>query len=284
MAETYALREGAFGRAVVLELRDDLVAHAHAETQLALWLGGAKVEAHVGPHVVQYGEGVALGTNAYESHDARLLDRSGPAVFLVLYIAKQWLDERRVVSGRPFSFASPSVPIDTGVRTNCWRVLDKIVSPHQYPDADVDGQVEQLLVAAIDASNSPAGTTSLTRTAPVLDYRLRTAIAYMRDHASEPMAVEDMAERVGLSRGHFFALFRDQLNTTPQVFWSAIRVEEAVRRLVQQEESLTAVALDLGFSTPGNFSRFFREHMGVTPSRFRRAATAPAPHLLTGVP
>ena len=258
-------------------------ARSRPRPQLFLWLGGARVEAHVGPHLVQYGEGVALGTNAYESHDARLLDRSGPAVFLVLYVSKQWLDERRAASGRPFSFASPGVPIDTAVRANCWSVLDKIVSPHQHPEADIDGQVERLLLAAMDASNSPAGTTSLMPTAPVLDYRLRTAIAYMRDHASEPMAVEDMAEKVGLSRGHFFALFRDQLNTTPQVFWSAVRVEEAVRRLVQQEESLTAVALDLGFSTPGNFSRFFREHMGVTPSRFRRAATAPAPHLLTGI-
>ena len=60
-------------------------------------------------------------------------------------------------------------------------------------------------------------------------------------------------------------------------------LEEAVRRLVQQEEPLTSVALDLGFSTPGNFSRFFREHMGVTPSRFRRAASGTAPHLLTGI-
>ena len=284
MPETYALHEGAFGRAVVLELRDDLVAHAHAETQLALWLGGARVEGHVGSQRVCYGEQLALGTNAYESNDARLLDRSGPAVFLVLYIAKPWLDERRAASGRPFFFSSPSVPIDAAVRQSCWRVLDQIVSPHQHPDADIDGEVERLLLAAINSSNAPINAAGLTPTAPVLDHRLRAAIAYMREHVSEPMAVEDVASRVGLSRGHFFSLFRDQLNTTPQVFWSAIRVEEAVRRLVQQEESLTAVALDLGFSTPGNFSRFFREHMGVTPSRFRRAATAPAPHLLTGVP
>ena len=115
------------------------------------------------------------------------------------------------------------------------------------------------------------------------DRRLRAAIAYMRQHVHEPMAVEDVASRVGLSRGHFFALFRDQLNTTPQVFWSAVRVEEAVRLLAHQKQPLTSVALDLGFSTPGNFSRFFREHMGVSPSRFRRAATGPAQHLLTGV-
>lgn len=281
--ETYALHEGAFGRAVVLELRADLVAHAHAETQLALWLGGARVEAHVGSRLVAYGEQLALGTNAYESHDARLLDASGPAVFLVLYIAKPWLDERRSASGRPFFFAAPGVPIDAAVRRSCWRVLDSIVSPHQHPGADVDAEVEGLLLAAMDASQSRVETGGLSSTAPVLDHRLRTAIGYMREHASESITAEDVAARVGLSRGHFFALFRDQLNTTPQVFWSAVRVEEAVRRLVEQEEPLTSVALDLGFSTPGNFSRFFREHMGVTPSRFRRAASRPAPNLLTGV-
>jgi len=283
MPETYALHEGAFGRAVVLELRDDLVAHAHAETQLALWLGGACVEAHVGSRVVRYDEQLALGTNAYESHDARLLDRSGPAVFLVLYISKPWLDERRAASGRPFFFTSPGIPIDSAVRQSCWNVLDRIVSPLQHPDADIDGEVERLLLAAIDSSNAPVKADGLTATAPVLDHRLRAAITYMRQHVSDATTAEEIAARVGLSRGHFFALFRDQLNTTPQVFLSAVRVEEAVRRLVQQEEPLTSVALDLGFSTPGNFSRFFREHMGVTPSRFRRAATRTAPHSLTGI-
>jgi transcriptional regulator GlxA family with amidase domain len=204
-------------------------------------------------------------------------------VFLVLYIAKPWLDERRAASGRPFFFAAPCVPIDDAVRQSCWRVLDQIVSPHQHPGDDIDGEVERLLLAAIHSSSAPINADGLTPTAPVLDHRLRAAIAYMREHVSEPMAVEDVASRVGLSRGHFFALFKDQLNTTPQVFWSAVRVEEAVRRLVQQEEPLTSVALDLGFSTPGNFSRFFREHMGVTPSKFRRAATGTAPHLLTGI-
>ncbi|MDE2146527.1 MAG: helix-turn-helix transcriptional regulator [Burkholderiales bacterium] len=277
------MHEGAFGRAVVLELRDDLVAHAHAETRLALWLGGARVEAHVGSQLVQYGEQLALGTNAYESHDARLLDRSGPAVFLVLYVFKPWLDERRAASRRPFFFAAPGIPIDSAVRQSCWNVLDLIVSPLRHSDADIDGEVERLLLAAIDASQAPAEAQGLTPTAPVLDRRLRAAITYMREHASETVSAEDVAARVGLSRGHFFALLRDQLNTTPQVFLSAVRVEEAVRRLVEQETPLTSVAMDLGFSTPGNFSRFFREHMGVTPSRFRRAATRSAPHLLTGV-
>jgi AraC-like DNA-binding protein len=283
MQETYALHEGAFGRAVVLELRDDLIAHAHAEVQLALWLGGARVLGHVGQTPVPYSEHLALGTNTYESHDARLLERSGPAIFLVLYIAKPWLDERRAATGRPFHFAAPGVPIDAAVRQSCWRLLDKIVAPQDHPGADLDAEVEALLQAAIESSIEPDRPRNRMPAAPALDRRLRAAIAYMHEHAHEPITAEEVASRVGLSRGHFFALFRDQLNTTPQVFWSAVRVEEAVRLLVHQEQPLTSVALDLGFSTPGNFSRFFREHMGVSPSRFRRAATGAAQHLLTGV-
>jgi AraC-like DNA-binding protein len=285
MTEVYALHEGAFGRAVVLELRDDLVAHAHAESQFAFWLGGARVEAHLGADVVAYSEDVALGTNAYESHDARLLDRSGsPAVFLVLYISKAWLDERRAASGRPFFFPSPRVPINAALRQACWRVLDIILSPHHEHRQRLETEVEALILTAIDASLAPVHPDALRNRTPMLDHRLRAAIAYMREHVADPIAVEDVAGKVGLSRAHFFSLFRDQLNTTPQVFWSAVRVEEAIRLLVRQDDPLTSVALDLGFSSPGNFSRFFREHMGVTPSRFRRVASGPGQHPLTGVP
>jgi AraC-like DNA-binding protein len=282
--EAYALHEGAFGRAVVLELHNDLVAHAHAESQFAFWLGGARAEANLGPTVVRYSEDVALGTNSYESHDARLIDKDGaPAVFLVLYISKTWLDQLRAASGRPFFFPQPRVPVSPALRQACWRVLDIVISPHHAHRDRIETEVEALIQAAIDATLAPVDPSGLPSRTPLLDHRLRAAIQYMREHVAEQLAVEDIAGRVGLSRAHFFSLFRDQLNTTPQVFWSAVRVEEAIRRLVQRDEPLTSVALDLGFSSPGNFSRFFREHMGVTPSKFRRVASSDQ-HPITGVP
>jgi len=285
VSETYGLQEGAFGRAVVLELRDDLVSHAHAETQFAFWLGGGRAQARVMNDIVQYAEDVALGTNAYEAHDARLLDQAHPAMFLILYISKPWLDERRATSGRPFHFPSPRVPISAALRQGCWRLLDNIVSPQQQSIARLEVEIEGIISAAIDASLAPFDPVSLRSRAPPLDHRLRAAIAYMRDHVAEPLAVEEVASKVGLSRTQFFSLFRDQLSTTPQVFWSAVRVEEAVRRLMLHGEPLTEVALELGFSSPGNFSRFFRDHMGVSPSRFRRVAAAGADsHPVTGVP
>lgn len=281
--DTYALRDGGFGRAVVLELREDLVAHAHADTQFAFWLGGGRVQANLANDVVDYSENVALGTNAYESHDARLVDKSQPAVFLVLYISKDWLDEKRASSGRSFYFPSPRVPISPALRQACWRVLDLIVSAHHEQALRLEAEVETLINAAIDAALAPVDPSARKSRPAMLDHRLRAAISYMREHVAEHIAVEEVAGKVGLSRAHFFSLFRDQLSTTPQVFWSAVRVEEVVRRLVLREEALTSVALELGFSSPGNFSRFFKEHMGVSPSKFRRVAAGPVRHPVTGV-
>lgn len=281
MAEAYALHEGAFGTAIVLELRGNLVPHAHSEAQIAFWLGGARGTARVGDERVEYSEDLALGVNAFESHDFAMHEDSGVAVFLVFMVRHEWLKERADAAGRGFRFATPRVHIDAALRRACWQVLDLILSA-QSPRAAVDDQVERLLEAATDAANEVEPWPHIALGAS-LDHRLRAAIAHMRAHVSDKATIDEIAGRVGLSRGHLFALFRDQLNTTPQVFWSAVRVEEAMRR-VGDGAPLTDVALDLGFSAPGNFSRFFKEHTGVSPSIFRRAVRAPMPSTVTGVP
>ena len=283
MQEAYALHEGAFGTAIVLEASANLVSHAHSETQLALWLGGARACAHVGSEVVHYGESVALGVNTFEAHDMVRLDDSGSSLFIVFMIKKDWLDDLSHAKDRSFRFPSPRVPISDALRRSCWRVLDLMISAGAGRE-QVDKEVERLLEAAIAASTTGADAAPVPGGIGVtLDHRLRAAIAHMRTHVSEKTSIDEIAAKVGLSRAHFFALFRDQLHTTPQVFWSGVRVEEAMRRVSEGGE-LTDVALDLGFSAPGNFSRFFKEHTGVSPSIFKRATRAPSPVTVTGIP
>lgn len=282
MAEAYALHEGAFGTAIVLESRANLVSHAHSESQLALWLGGSRAVANVGAEVVSYSENVALGVNAFEAHDMVITEGRGSCLFLVFMIAKEWLDALGNATGRNFRFPSPRVPISSAMRRSCWRVLDLIIAADKTRTA-VDDEVERLLEAAIAASSAGEAASPVTGVGVLLDHRLRSAIAHMREHVAEITTIDEIAAKVGLSRAHFFALFRDQLNTTPQVFWSGVRVEEAMRR-VAEGGALTEVAMDLGFSAPGNFSRFFKEHTGVSPSIFKRATRDPSPVTVTGVP
>ncbi len=86
--------------------------------------------------------------------------------------------------------------------------------------------------------------------------------------------IQPIARSVGLSRPHFFALFKEQTNLTPNVYWNTLRMEEAVRQLQWSREPLISVACNLGFTTQGNFSRFFRDHVGVPPTLYREAARA----------
>ena len=98
------------------------------------------------------------------------------------------------------------------------------------------------------------------------------AIELMKANVSERICFDDVARSVGLSRPHFFALFKEQTSLTPNVYWNTLRMQEALRQLQWSREPLTSVAWNLGFTTQGNFTRFFRDHAGVPPTLYREAA------------
>ena len=105
---------------------------------------------------------------------------------------------------------------------------------------------------------------------------LGAQLATFAVHAAEDGVPDEVARSVGLSRPHFFMLFKDQMNLTPNVYWNTLRMEEALRQIGNSEESLTCVACNLGFTAQANFTRFFRDHAGVPPTIYREAARTAA--------
>ncbi|NYH19297.1 helix-turn-helix transcriptional regulator [Paraburkholderia bryophila] len=280
MAETFALHEGAFGRISLLSLRTGLVSHAHSEAHIVWWLGGADAEARIGTQIFRYSEAQASAVNPFEQHDLKLLSTSTPAIFFAVYINKAWLDKKADTAGRPFVFASPRITIGPEVRACLWQLLDLIMS-HPEQQEKIDAAVDELIGVSIRASLATHSPGLSAAGCPLLSRKLRLAVGLMRERVDVRSTIDDIASEAGLSRTRLFALFRDQLNTTPQVFWSAIRLEEAIRKLMTGDVPLISVAHELGFSAASNFSRFFKEHTGVSPSDYRRAALVQP---LTGLP
>jgi AraC-like DNA-binding protein len=271
VAESLALHEGVYGRVALLRLRSGLVAHAHSDSHIVWWLGGAAAQTRIGTQVLRYSSAQACAVNAYEQHDLTLASDDGGAVFLAFYLSKDWLDRRSEVAGFPFAFSSLRIPIDSPMRSAAWQLLDMI--SRGEPAAAVESAVERLLETTILAAQSHSRARGARPTVRLLDCRLRRSIAMMRRHVEARLTIDEVAQQAKLSRARLFSLFRNQLNTTPQVFWSAIRLEEAIKRLIAGNASLADIAHDLGFSAASNFSRFFKEHTGVSPSEYRRAAT-----------
>jgi AraC-like DNA-binding protein len=48
-------------------------------------------------------------------------------------------------------------------------------------------------------------------------------------------------------------------------------MEAAYEALLNAQGNLADIAARLGFSAPSHFVRFFRDHLGATPSEFRKA-------------
>lgn len=54
------------------------------------------------------------------------------------------------------------------------------------------------------------------------------------------------------------------------VYANVLRMEAAIQRVAQMEDSLAHVSETLGFSAPSHFTRFFHQHLGATPSQYRK--------------
>jgi len=274
MAELFAVNEGDYGRAEVVEHHHDLVVHAHTHTHFSYWLGGGLAHSHLGSDVVQIGPDVALGVNSHTSHDLCLNDTSQPTIFLNLYLNDAWLDAQFSDLDHAMVLPCACIGITPEVRGLSAQILSRLVSPSQAQAQYVEADIASLVSKTVGSAMTPEQLSAMPLRRRLIDYRLRVAIAHMQDNLDNTSVAEEVAEVVGLSRSRFFELFHEQMGTSPLVFWNAMRLEEALLRLSSREDSMTAMSMDLGFSTPGNFSRFFRDQRGVTPSTYRRVCHA----------
>ena len=92
---------------------------------------------------------------------------------------------------------------------------------------------------------------------------------YVRDHLSEPLGIDLLAEAAGFSRRHFLRAFRQRTGQTPMHYVYSARLDEAAFRLANSDEPVTDIAAACGFSHAQHLGTTFRRATGLTPSQFR---------------
>ncbi|MBB5752742.1 helix-turn-helix domain-containing protein [Prosthecomicrobium pneumaticum] len=273
MTESIKLYRSGFGHVSLLNVASDFVTHAHAEAHIVVWLEGATGEMTIDRETVRLGPRLAAGINPFAPHSHALAQDGRPGLFLAFYIDPLWLRRRRGLCGAAPIFIEPTIALEPWLAGAAETLFDTLRDSDGTDDLTAY-ETERFIDSVLDAADAArGGAMPAVRGTATLDYRVRKAIELMRANVAERISFDQIARAVGLSRPHFFALFREQMNVTPNVFWNTLRMEEAVRRL-DSEESLISVACDLGFTSPGNFSRFFRDHVGVPPTVYRSAVRA----------
>ncbi len=100
---------------------------------------------------------------------------------------------------------------------------------------------------------------------------VRRAMAYLHEHYHEPLTRRAIADYVGLDEDYLTWCFRQELGMTPITYLNRYRIAQARQLLKQTDKSVTAIALEVGFSDSSYFSRVFKREVGMAPDTYRRA-------------
>lgn len=102
-----------------------------------------------------------------------------------------------------------------------------------------------------------------------VDAALHEITHAIRQDPSRRWSVAELARRTALSRAQFTRRFTAHTGMPPTRYLIRARIDRAHQLLTETTTSVTQVALTLGYTDIGYFSRQYKRHTGHSPSRAR---------------
>lgn len=235
-------------------LGTELPKHAHDDPTLCYVLRGRFTE-YMGGHVVDClsdslkvtpaGEPHWNRFGADETHGLRIdVDRRRFDDSLRIH---RLLDERVHVSGAATG----------GI---VYRLLSELDSADDTASIAVEGLLLELLASLARES--------VPRSSGVAPW-LREADDMIRELYASQIALGAVARAVGVAPATLARSYRSAFRVTVGERIRQLRIERAVRDLVETHEPLSTIALNAGFYDQSHFTNLFRRRFGVTPAQYR---------------
>jgi AraC-like DNA-binding protein len=95
--------------------------------------------------------------------------------------------------------------------------------------------------------------------------------AIRRNMSNPNLKMEELGEEMGLSRVQLYRRVKSITGVTPVELLRKMRLQEAYVLLGSTTKTVAEIAFEVGFNTPGYFSKCFREEYGKLPGEVREA-------------
>ncbi|WP_428634017.1 AraC family transcriptional regulator [Sedimenticola sp.] len=106
------------------------------------------------------------------------------------------------------------------------------------------------------------------------NFQIARVINYIQSNYSASLEVAALADRANMSPSSFHSYFKAVTSSTPIQYIKAIRLHEARRRMLYDNQSASDAAYHVGYASPSQFSREYRRMFGVPPSEDRLVSEA----------
>jgi signal transduction histidine kinase/DNA-binding LacI/PurR family transcriptional regulator/AraC-like DNA-binding protein len=99
---------------------------------------------------------------------------------------------------------------------------------------------------------------------------VKQASAFIQQNYTRSFSLEELSETIGVSKSYLSRIFKMDTGISLWDYLHRYRIQKAKELLLLTDESITAIAADVGYEDVGYFGRVFREVAGCSPRAFRQ--------------
>lgn len=152
--------------------------------------------------------------------------------------------------------------------------LSDIINEFKQSEADfllnhLDSLITIVLVKLIRT-----GRETTTEEIATYDEKLSAMINYINSNFLQLSSLGELASAFGYTYSHLSKIFKKEHGVTPCHYLMSKKADYACR-LLESGESLEEIAELLGYSSVFNFSRFFKDRIGVPPTEYKKNIKEP---------
>jgi AraC-like DNA-binding protein len=105
------------------------------------------------------------------------------------------------------------------------------------------------------------------------DKQMSAAINSMHDDPAHRWTLQELAERAAMSRSTFALKFKQTVGESPMEYLTRWRMLLAGDKLANSSDSISVIALSLGYESESAFSTAFKRVMGCSPRQYSRGGS-----------
>ena len=98
------------------------------------------------------------------------------------------------------------------------------------------------------------------------------AVHYLYAHYDEPLSLQYVAKEIHCSEGHLSRSFQGETGKTLRTYLNELRVKQAIALLSVSQQSISDIALTVGFSSYNKFSIEFKKYTGKSATEYIKEA------------
>lgn len=95
--------------------------------------------------------------------------------------------------------------------------------------------------------------------------------AYIYQNYDKNIYLEKVAGEFNISRSYLSKKFKSVTGFGFKEYLTSVRIQEACRRLLETDYSITRIAMECGFNDSNYFGDAFRRYKGISPNKYRKS-------------